>query len=299
VASKKGTDTPLAFYWFRAISIAALPACANFVVTALWHEPRRQLLVSHAEHGWQAHGNNQCDHCSRPPRHDKVKCKKTALIIFVFFIGCKNHVFLIIDPCKLPEGASCGVLKRRPAKAGGDCCSRARVYISSMGCCFSSEEEQYEYDDYTGMTDDVVDKDDTDFTQIDVDSFDSKFRRCEQLGVGQSCVVYRVVHKRTGEEFACKVMEKERNCPQHCWCRMHQKVREEVSTLKKMDHPHIFKLHAVFETSSNIYIVSLVINPAYLQPLSLSHPACERPPGHGAHEGPGAILQYSRERHIL
>ena len=37
-----------------------------------------------------------------------------------------------------------------------------------------------------------------------------------------------------------------------------KKVREEVSTLKKMNHKHIYKLLCVFETSSNIYIVSLL-----------------------------------------
>jgi serine/threonine protein kinase len=129
-----------------------------------------------------------------------------------------------------------------------------------MGCCFSSEEDYLDYSEFTGTTEEyLLDKDeDTDFTQIDADSFDTQFRRCEQLGIGQSCVVYRVLHKRTNEEYACKVMQKERNCPQHCFCSMHKKVREEVSTLKKMNHKHIYKLLCVFETSSNIYIVSLL-----------------------------------------
>ena len=135
-----------------------------------------------------------------------------------------------------------------------------------MGCCWSSAEDDDEiYDSYSGFSEadpneplvtDDGDPDGSQFTQIDPDSFDAQFRRCEQLGMGQSSVVYRVVHKRTGDEYACKVMQKERNCPLHCFCSMHQKVREEVSTLKKMNHKHIYQLHHVFETSNNIFIVS-------------------------------------------
>ena len=68
-----------------------------------------------------------------------------------------------------------------------------------MGCCWSSAEDDDEiYDSYSGFSEadpneplvtDDGDPDGSQVTQIDPDSFDAQFRRCEQLGMGQSSVV--------------------------------------------------------------------------------------------------------------
>ena len=91
---------------------------------------------------------------------------------------------------------------------------------------------------------------------IDADEFKHRYTMHECVGAGKTANVHRVVDRKTGTELACKVMQKERNCPVMCFCPMHIKVREEVSALKTLDHPHIMKVVDVMETTSNIFIIT-------------------------------------------
>ena len=91
---------------------------------------------------------------------------------------------------------------------------------------------------------------------IDAEEFERRYALYECVGTGKTANVHRTVERATGRELACKVMVKERNCPVMCFCPMHIKVREEVSALKTLDHPHIMKVVDVMETTSNIFIIT-------------------------------------------
>ena len=83
-----------------------------------------------------------------------------------------------------------------------------------------------------------------------MDGFNRRYARHEQLGFGKNAEVFRVTDRRTGEAYACKQIEKEPNCAPD------PKVREEVGTLKALDHRHIMRLVDVLETTSCIFIIT-------------------------------------------
>lgn len=69
-----------------------------------------------------------------------------------------------------------------------------------------------------------------------------------ELGKGSYGVVYKAVHKETGETRAIKQIEKAK-------IKQIQRFRNEVYALKTLDHPNIIKLFEVYEEGDSMYLV--------------------------------------------
>jgi len=71
----------------------------------------------------------------------------------------------------------------------------------------------------------------------------------KELGNGNFSIVRLAVRKEDGKEFAVKVIEKKR---------VGQKkdmLETEVEILKQVNHPHVVKMEAMFETPTHLYLV--------------------------------------------
>lgn len=71
-----------------------------------------------------------------------------------------------------------------------------------------------------------------------------------ELGRGRFSVVHECVNKQTKEHMAVKIIDKST-------VKSEEKVllRTEIAVLKLMDHPHIIRMHGLYETKDKIYIV--------------------------------------------
>ena len=151
---------------------------------------------------------------------------------------------------------------------------RGGEQLETMGCVCSSDESDRDWDSFVKSDQeqrllrpsrDVSDAGNSSdqwsgsqsssqppgFSQyIDADEFKHRYTMHECVGAGKTANVHRVVDRKTGTELACKVMQKERNCPVMCFCPMHIKVREEVSALKTLDHPHIIAVRDCFHQAT-------------------------------------------------
>ena len=77
------------------------------------------------------------------------------------------------------------------------------------------------------------------------------YRREEELGRGGFAAVYRVVNTQTGEDFALKVVPKERvEKPKSL-----EKLKCEISIQRSLNHPNILRSYDNFEDFKNYYIV--------------------------------------------
>lgn len=72
----------------------------------------------------------------------------------------------------------------------------------------------------------------------------------KKLGEGAFGEVCKIVNKDTGEEFACKMMNKNNLSPEDL-----QSIQTEVEILIQLDHPNVVKLHEVWEDKSKFYMV--------------------------------------------
>lgn len=77
----------------------------------------------------------------------------------------------------------------------------------------------------------------------------SQFRADGDLGAGSFGQVRRVVNEETGENFAMKVMEKERVVQRG----LQEQLRREVLTQLRVRHANVVKLHYYFEDAASIY----------------------------------------------
>ncbi|KAK8866911.1 hypothetical protein M9Y10_009879 [Tritrichomonas musculus] len=77
------------------------------------------------------------------------------------------------------------------------------------------------------------------------------YQRHEELGRGGFAAVYRVTNQSTGEEFALKVVPKERvQKPKSL-----EKLKNEMALQRSLNHPNILKSYDNFEDSKNYYIL--------------------------------------------
>ncbi|CAM9591447.1 unnamed protein product [Discosporangium mesarthrocarpum] len=72
----------------------------------------------------------------------------------------------------------------------------------------------------------------------------------KELGRGTYGRVVAATHRGTGEEYACKVVNVTR-----LEARQVSKLYSEVSVMREMDHPHIVRMHEVFYTKRNIFMI--------------------------------------------
>ena len=88
-----------------------------------------------------------------------------------------------------------------------------------------------------------------DESEASVTDFESLNRKA--IGEGAFGDVYRVRHKKTGENFAIKVIRKEKVIQSG----MLPQVRREIRIMYNLTHPYIIKLYNHFEDDSNFYLV--------------------------------------------
>jgi len=78
----------------------------------------------------------------------------------------------------------------------------------------------------------------------------------EQIGQpGQFGRARRAIRKTDGQEFAAKVIAKSRFRYKSNHDMVFQDLRDEITILKQLDHPHIVKLEDVFEDRQNLFLV--------------------------------------------
>lgn len=69
------------------------------------------------------------------------------------------------------------------------------------------------------------------------------------LGTGISGIVRSIKHLETGELYAMKTLSLSRNKVNF------DNIWEEVQIMSEMDHPNIVRLHEIFETDDNLYLI--------------------------------------------
>lgn len=87
--------------------------------------------------------------------------------------------------------------------------------------------------------------------------FDTDFEFVEDgvLGRGALSVVKKVMHKRTGEHFACKCIDKSQLS-----LKARKSLLAETSLLRELDHPNIVRLWHYYEEPKNYFIVMDLID---------------------------------------
>lgn len=81
-----------------------------------------------------------------------------------------------------------------------------------------------------------------------------RYNLLEVLGVGSTSTVHRCVHKQTGEQYACKVID----CQliEERFQGMMTQFQTEIEALRKLQHPSIIRLYDVFiKTEDKIFII--------------------------------------------
>ncbi|KAG0323145.1 hypothetical protein BGZ99_002922 [Dissophora globulifera] len=87
---------------------------------------------------------------------------------------------------------------------------------------------------------------DTDLT------FDSQFKIGSYLGTGNFATVHKAIDKKTGVEYAVKVVKKTTDFN----TRTAQSLEREIGTLMSIDHPNLLRLHKVFSEDRYYYVVT-------------------------------------------
>lgn len=85
---------------------------------------------------------------------------------------------------------------------------------------------------------------------------------CEQIGHGKFSVVYRAIHKSTGEEFAVKIVDKSKIGVQE-----RELLRSEIAILRLLSHKHVIYLKDVSDTCDSLYIVMELVKGGELYDL--------------------------------
>lgn len=77
------------------------------------------------------------------------------------------------------------------------------------------------------------------------------FKLEANLGEGSFGKVYKVLHVPSGDQYAIKVMDKERIKHPN----MVKQVRNEIGIMQVVDHPNIVRLVTYFENDVKVYLV--------------------------------------------
>lgn len=91
---------------------------------------------------------------------------------------------------------------------------------------------------------------------IDTKELNSKYDLKEIIGSGTSSTVYRAVHKRTGQEFAMKIVDVSGEHGEDLAQQMREETMREIEILKRCHgNENIIQLYEYFKTNSNIIMV--------------------------------------------
>jgi len=127
---------------------------------------------------------------------------------------------------------------------------------------------------------------------------------CE-LGRGAFAVVKKVVHRRTGQPFAMKVMEKKKLLGQLRRKsgvqvdEMKAKVLSEARILKNLSHPNIIKLHDIFENDRELCLVMELVDGGELFDYLVDNGPCSEPTARCIMRQLLQALQYLHSRNIV
>lgn len=86
------------------------------------------------------------------------------------------------------------------------------------------------------------------------ENLEDYYKLGDVLGTGSFSKVIRATELATGKDFAVKCMTKEGDE------RKTEIITTEIEILKRVDHPNVVKLHEIFETDTDLYIVMQLIN---------------------------------------
>jgi serine/threonine protein kinase len=81
----------------------------------------------------------------------------------------------------------------------------------------------------------------------------AKYEVCEVIGVGSTSTVHRCVDRKTGADFACKIIDKKHM--EQRFQGMVDQFHTEIQALQSLRHAHIIALYDVYITDEKIYIV--------------------------------------------
>lgn len=85
-------------------------------------------------------------------------------------------------------------------------------------------------------------------------TIESYYEIMETLGQGTFAKVKRGIEKTSGKEFAIKIINKD------VLAENRESIKTEITILKMVSHPNIIKLHNVFETKKQIYLISEILS---------------------------------------
>ncbi|CEM13189.1 unnamed protein product [Vitrella brassicaformis CCMP3155] len=162
----------------------------------------------------------------------------------VFFLeGC--YVELVEQPLHSSGGSSQG---GQGHKFGFSICHTAETYRRHDLYC-SSEEERDEWVDAlrSGMKQ---------------KSIDQMYQVMEQIGQGKFSTVYRGVSRRTGAEYAIKIIDKTKISPSE-----RELLRSEMAIMRLLRHPHVIHLQEILDTKGFLYLVMELVRGGELYDL--------------------------------
>ena len=85
------------------------------------------------------------------------------------------------------------------------------------------------------------------------DEINKHYEIKEVLGRGAFSVVKRAVHKKTGEEYAVKIVLKKKAAEKK------DMIETEVAIFKQVDHKNVIKLHELFESKERLFLVTELV----------------------------------------
>eukprot|EP00183_Erythrolobus_madagascarensis_P000756 CAMPEP_0185848212 /NCGR_PEP_ID=MMETSP1354-20130828/3185_1 /TAXON_ID=708628 /ORGANISM="Erythrolobus madagascarensis, Strain CCMP3276" /LENGTH=105 /DNA_ID=CAMNT_0028548585 /DNA_START=126 /DNA_END=439 /DNA_ORIENTATION=- len=83
-----------------------------------------------------------------------------------------------------------------------------------------------------------------------------KFVVGETIGEGSYSTVKRCIHEDTHEQFAIKIMSKDKLPTAN----LERQVRKEVKIMQYLRHPHVVTVHDVLMSERNMYVVMELVN---------------------------------------
>jgi len=87
----------------------------------------------------------------------------------------------------------------------------------------------------------------------------------EPLGEGASGSVWMVKHKKSGENFACKIVQKDGNMNDA------QSMSTEIEILKRVRHRHVVSMYELYETPKVLWIILELVDGGDLQNYIAEH----------------------------
>ncbi|KAF9304855.1 hypothetical protein BGZ74_000380 [Mortierella antarctica] len=87
-------------------------------------------------------------------------------------------------------------------------------------------------------------------------TFDSQYERGAQLGSGNFATVYRCTHRKTGVEYAVKIVIKNHNFN----AKVATSLEREIGILMSIDHINLLRICNVFNEPNHVYVVTELAN---------------------------------------